>query len=97
MSLEACTFAGDERELILPVQQPHPRVPHRRRQQHGDRLCVFLLVATFWSLADDLFSTDVQANGFVNPDEIELNDGDLSGLTLAPGLYKWSSDRKSVV
>nr|AGE93832.1 antifreeze protein [Glaciozyma antarctica] len=34
----------------------------------------------------------VQANGFVNPDEIELNDGDLSGLTLAPGLYKWSSN-----
>ena len=51
-----------------------------------------LFFALLCSLADDLFPTDTQANGFVNPDELELNDGDLSGLTLAPGLYKWGSN-----
>ena len=31
------------------------------------------------------------AAGRVNPDSTELGTGDIGGMTLAPGLYKWSS------
>jgi DNA-binding beta-propeller fold protein YncE len=34
----------------------------------------------------------VDAAGRTNPDETELGAGDISGLTLEPGLYAWSTD-----
>ncbi|MFT7111101.1 MAG: hypothetical protein ACI843_002779 [Psychrobacter glaciei] len=33
-----------------------------------------------------------EAAGRVSPDHIELGAGEIGGLTLAPGLYKWSTD-----
>lgn len=39
----------------------------------------------------DMETAYTDAAGRSNPDSTELGAGDISGLTLAPGLYKWSS------
>lgn len=40
---------------------------------------------------NDLHDAYVDAAGRTLPDETELGAGDISGMTLAPGLYKWST------
>jgi len=39
----------------------------------------------------DLQIADIDVSGRVNPDFLDLGTGDISGLTLEPGLYKWNS------
>ncbi|MDO9579315.1 MAG: ice-binding family protein, partial [Bacteroidales bacterium] len=48
--------------------------------------------ATFlgWAVGDMGFAYD-DAAGRLSPDFIELGAGEIGGLTLTPGLYKWSS------
>jgi len=46
----------------------------------------FLLAAV-----GDMGTAFTKANLLVNPNFLELNAGDISGLTLSPGLYNWSS------
>ncbi|HEA52899.1 MAG TPA: DUF3494 domain-containing protein [Marinobacter antarcticus] len=40
----------------------------------------------------DMETAYTDAAGRTNPDSTELGAGNISGLTLSPGLYKWSSD-----
>jgi len=39
----------------------------------------------------DMETAYTTANGQTTPDATELNSGDIGGMTLAPGLYKWST------
>ncbi|KAF8801232.1 antifreeze protein [Phlegmacium glaucopus] len=39
----------------------------------------------------DMLTAFNDANGRVNPNFVNLSSGNIGGLTLAPGLYKWSS------
>jgi hypothetical protein len=41
---------------------------------------------------DNMMAAYTDAQGRPNPDEVELNGGDLDRMTLVPGLYKWSTD-----
>jgi len=47
--------------------------------------------ANMTAAISDMETAYVDAAGRVNPDFIELATGSIGGLTLAPGLYKWSS------
>jgi len=47
--------------------------------------------ATLTKAVLDMQAAYLNATGRTNPDFIELGGGDISGLTLAPGLYKWSN------
>ena len=40
---------------------------------------------------DNIMAAYTDAQGRINPDEVELNGGDLDRMTLVPGLYKWST------
>ena len=48
--------------------------------------------STLTTAVSDMETAYVDAAGRSNPDATELGAGDISGMTIAPGLYKWSSD-----
>src|SRR5450756_393053 len=39
----------------------------------------------------DMYTAYTNARGVINPTQTELGAGDISGMTLAPGVYKWST------
>lgn len=62
----------------------------------GDVTCVAPGPGANKTLVDnavlDMGTARAEAAGRTNPDATELGAGDISGLTIAPGLYKWSTN-----
>ena len=48
--------------------------------------------ANMTTAVSDMEAAYIDAAGRTNPTATELGDGNIGGLTLAPGLYKWSTD-----
>jgi hypothetical protein len=57
----------------------------------GPLPCVQSAASYLTAAVSDMGAAYVNAAGRSTPDFIEFNAGDISGLTLVPGLYKWST------
>ncbi|ABM04556.1 conserved hypothetical protein [Psychromonas ingrahamii 37] len=59
---------------------------------NGPAPCSINAPGTLGSAIGDMGIAYNDAAGRVSPDETELGAGEIGGLTLTPGLYKWSTD-----
>jgi uncharacterized protein (TIGR03437 family) len=57
----------------------------------GPKPCSLIVPSVLTQAIGDMQTAYTTAAGLTLPDYVEMGAGDISGLTLAPGLYKWST------